>query len=86
MFSIRFEMHQDKYEMFSCVRYNVSTERCQQEEKDDKPEDAPLRKVVRMFKSDYDDNPYYETIGDREPYAMAYIMNANGQTVDRIRA
>lgn len=85
MFSLRFEMHQDKYEMFSCARYNVSTERCQPGA-NEKEEDAPLRKVVRMFKNADDDNPYYETIGDREPYAIAYVMNAAGQTVDRIAA
>ncbi len=88
MFSLKFYQHNnDSHEVFSCERYNVSIERCVPEngEEIDQPTLAPMRQVVRMFRSLDDENPYYEAVGDREPYSHAFVVNDAGRTIDTIR-
>ena len=88
MFTLKFYQHNnDSYEAFSCERYTVSVERCKPETKAEvgQPTLAPMKFVVRMFRALADDNPYFETIGDREPYGHAFVVNENGRTIDTIR-
>lgn len=88
MITLRFERHKDgSYDVYSCERYNMTIERCPPEGEEEKevPAKAPLRRVVRMFRTLHDDNPYYESVGDREPHGVAYAMNDSGKTIDTIR-
>ena len=88
MFTLKFYMHNtDSHEVFSCERYSVSIERCEREKPDsnDDPKASPLKLVIRMFRSLEDDNPYYETIGERECYAHAFVVNEQGKTIDTLR-
>ncbi len=84
MFSLKFYMHNtDSHEVFSCERYSVSVE-----QRFPETAGAPpiLKLVIRMFRSLEDDNPYYETIGDKECYAHAFVVNEQGRTIDTLRA
>jgi hypothetical protein len=86
MFTLKFYMHNtDSHEVFSCERYSVSVERCDLDEKESEFTARPLKLVIRMFRSLEDDNPYYETIGDRECYAHAFVVNEGGKTIDTLR-
>ena len=88
MFTLRFEAHKNEsYVMYSCQRYNGSIERCQPEtaEELEQPTLAPMRSVIRMFRSLDDANPYYESVGEREPHHTCYVMNESGKTIDTIR-
>lgn len=90
MITLRFEAHKNgSYEVYSCERYTVNVERCHSENdvELERPETAPMRSVVRMFRtlSNDEKNPYGETVGDREPYVVAYAMNDAGKTIDTIR-
>lgn len=93
MFTLKFYMHNnDSHEVFSCERYSVSVERaCGTEDEGATPERAgfapeKLKLVIRMFRTLEDDNPYYETIGDKECYAHAFVVNDKGKTIDTLRA
>lgn len=86
MFTLKFYLHNsDSHEVFSCARYSVSEERRAPDDNEDALA-APLKLVVRLYSSLEDNNPYYETIGDREAYAHAYVMNEGGKTIDTLRA
>ncbi|MEE8538556.1 MAG: hypothetical protein V3S54_01980 [Woeseiaceae bacterium] len=86
MFTLKFYLHNsDSHEVFSCERYSVSEER-REPDLNEEPLAAPLKLVVRMFRSLDDDNPYYETVGDREHYAHAFVVNEGGKTIDTLRA
>ena len=88
MFNLKFYQHDnDSYQAFSCERYTVTVERCPPAAPDEleRPETAPMKLVIRIFRSLDDDNPYYETIGDREPHVHAFVVNENGRTIDTIR-
>lgn len=89
MITLRFEAHKNEsYGMYSCQRYNVSIERCQPETDEElqQPTLAPMRSVIRMFgRSLNNDNPYYESVGEREPHHVCYVMNESGKTIDTIR-
>lgn len=80
MFTLKFYQHNtDSHEVFSCERYSVSVERSD-------TDNPPMKLVVRMYRSLEDDNPYYETIGDHECYAHAFVVNDKGKTIDTLRA
>ncbi len=94
MITLRFEAHQHnetsddlRYQVYECEKYNVSTERSppQGQEEQLKPETAPLYKVIRMFRTMNDGDPFFESVGAREPNRVCYVMNANGKTIDVIR-
>jgi len=88
MFSLKFYQHDNEsHEVFSCERYNISNERCHPETPEElgQPTLAPMRFVVRMFRTWNDENPYYEAVGDREPYSHCYVVNESGKTIDTIR-
>lgn len=88
MITLRFEMHDGStYDVYSCERYRVAREYLERENepKSETPPDAVLRTVVRMFRHLNDENPYYESVGEREPYGVAYVMNDSGKTIDTIR-
>lgn len=88
MITLRFERHNGgAYEIYSCERYNVTWEYLEPENepKSEIPPDSILRKVVRMFRTLSDVNPYHESVGDREPNCVAYAMNEHGKTIDTIR-
>lgn len=88
MFTLKFYMHNnDSHEVFSCERYSVNEERCVPETPDEleRSECAPMKFVIRMFRDFTDDNPYYETVGAREPYGHVFIVNEQGRTIDTIR-
>jgi hypothetical protein len=86
MFTLKFYMHNtDSHEVFSCERYSVSVEQVPARVANTVA--APtLKLVIRMFRSLEDDNPYYETIGDKECYAHAFVVNDKGKTIDTLRA
>ncbi len=83
MFSLKFYMHNtDSHEVFSCERYSVNVEQLPT-----RVGESPILKlVIRMFRSLDDDNPYYESIGDKECYAHAFVVNDKGKTIDTLRA
>ncbi len=84
MFTLKFYMHNtDSHEVFSCERYSVSVEQLPVRSTEERP---ILKLVIRMFRSLEDDNPYYETIGDKECYAHAFVVNDKGKTIDTLRA
>ncbi len=88
MLTLRFESNSNigQYQVYECERYNVNCERSQPNQAEiESQEMAPLRQVVRMFRSLADENPYYESVGDREPSGVCYVMNASGKTIDVIR-
>ena len=86
MFTLKFYLHNNEsHEVFSCERYSVSVERCEPDVNEIAPSPV-LKLVVRMFRSLEDDNPYYETIGDREHYGTAFVVNDKGKTIDTLRA
>lgn len=79
MFTLRFDGHDGRYVVYGCERYSVRYN------EGVNPEGTITATVVRMFRHIDDDNPYYEQIGDKEPYSVAYVTNAAGRTIDRIR-
>lgn len=84
MFTLKFYLHNcDSHEVFSCERYSVNEERREPDLNEERFA-APLKLVVRMFRTLDDDNPYYETIGDREAYSHAYVVNGGGKTIDTL--
>ncbi len=88
MFTLKFYQHNSEaHEVFSCERYSVSEERREPEtpEELERPMLAPMLTTVRMYRVWDDDNPHFETVGDREPYVTAYIVNEIGRTIDTIR-
>lgn len=85
MFTLKFYQHDSEaHEVFSCERYSVSEERTDPN-RGEEPDAAPMRTVIRMYRAHDDDNPYYETVGEREPYGHAFIVNEVGRTIDNIR-
>ncbi len=84
MFTLKFYMHNiDSHEVFSCERYSVSVERLPERAAETS---TPMKLVIRMYRSLEDDNPYYETIGEKECYAHAFVVNDKGKTIDTLRA
>jgi hypothetical protein len=85
MLTLKFYRHpEDSYDVYSCERYKLSIEE-RPEAKEAEPNTVPLRTVVLMFRYLNDDNPYYASVGDLEPYGIAYVMNDAGKTIDTIR-
>ncbi len=84
MITLRFQALKS-YTMYSCARYSVSRELCNPKDPDDAIEELPSCSVVRMFRSLGDDNPYFEHVGETQPYFTCYVMNESGNTIDTIR-
>lgn len=78
---VRHDHNRDSGEVFSCERYNFNAEL-----KPDRNGDCTISVTqIRMFRHLEDDNPYYETVGDQEPYQTCYVMNDQGKTIEVIR-
>ena len=85
MLTLKFYQHNDdSHDVYSCERYKVTVGRSPPENGEE-PEVAPLQHVVRMYRDLQDDNPYYETVGDRETHSHAFVVNELGKTIDTIR-
>lgn len=82
MLTLKFALHSspESYIVYACEKYTVTTE----PEKSKGKRSGPYRRIVRMWRSQADENPYYETLGPQEPYGMCYVMNDVGKTVDKI--
>lgn len=79
MFTVRLERHASgKYDVLSCQRYSVSESECGTQEI------ASRFKEIRLFRSLDDDDPHFEFIGPEQMYAVAFITNSAGKTIDRI--
>lgn len=77
MFTLRFEAHDpDRYVVYGCESYHVGHEASSEK---------GHSRVVRMFRHLHDDNPYFEQVGDTEPYGVVYVTNLAGKTIDTIR-
>lgn len=81
MFTVRFERPSGGYDVLECQRYSVS---------DDADTDADSSKAridgktIRLYTTLDDESPRFEYVGPTQPYAVAYVTNSAGKTVDRI--
>ncbi len=87
MFTLRFERHNSSdYDVYECQRYSVSENSDPEDPNAINVTEATKRyRSVQMFRTLADDNPYYEQVGETQPYGVAYVTNDAGKTVDRIR-
>ncbi len=72
MFTIRYNQHGSGYKAYSVTTYEVSH-----------AEDGEAR--VSMSRKLNGQDEYVEYVGDRAPYAVAYITNLEGKTIDVVR-
>jgi len=69
MFTVRFIKHGGKgHKSYACSEYETIY----------KDEYVEVRMVLK------DGSEYFEQIGDKEPYDIAYVTNEAGRTIDKI--
>lgn len=73
MFTIRFNQHDGGYKAYSVSTYIVTRE-----------SSAEVR--VAMSRKLNGQDEYIEYVGDHAPFAVAYITNLDGKTIDVIRS
>lgn len=72
MYTLRFIRHGgESYRSYEAKSYEVS---------------RPSAEVVEvaLFENSFDEEPYFEQIGAREPYDICYVTNQAGKTIDKI--
>lgn len=69
MFTIRFIKHGGNgHKSYACAEYETEM----------KDEFVEVRMVLK------DGSEYFEQVGDKEPYDIAYVTNEAGRTIDKI--
>ena len=72
MFTIRFIKHGGRgHRSFACSEYEVNLNN----------EETTLVEVRMVLK---DGSEYFEQVGPKEPYDIAYVTNEAGRTIDKI--
>lgn len=72
MFTIRYNRHDSSYKSYSVITYDVSHEL-----------DGEAR--VSMSRKLNGQDEYIEYVGNKAPFAIAYVTNLDGKTIDVIR-